>query len=109
MYVIEYHPEVLVDLKRVDNSVRRVLQKKLEKRIEQPRIPKDALNGELHGAYKVKDSKTGFRLIYVVLEEEKSIYVIAVNRRDRLVAYRDAENRVRDLFLGSTRDVNEQN
>jgi len=76
MYVIEYHLEVLTDLKRVDNSVRKI-----------------------HGAYKVKDSKTGFRLIYLVLEEEKSIYVIAVNRRDKLEAYADGEARIGDLLL----------
>lgn len=99
MYIIEYHPEVLEDLKHLDNSVRKVLQKKLEKRVDQPRVPKDALKAELYGAYKVKDSKTGFRLIYVVLEEEQSMYVIAVNRRDKLAAYRDAEDRIRGLFL----------
>ena len=108
MYVIEYHPEVLDDLKHVDNSVRKVLQKKLEKRLSAPHVPKDALKGDLHGAYKVKDSKTGFRLIYVVLEDERSIYVIAVNRRDKLAAYRDGEERIRDLFLRTPRDVNKQ-
>ena len=108
MFEIRYHAEVLDDLKRIDNSVRKVLQKKLLSRLQNPRVPKDALVGNLAGAYKVKDSKTGYRLLYLVYDDEQIILVFAVDRRDKLRAYRLGAERLKRLFLATPGDVDKQ-
>lgn len=93
MYVILYHPEVLEDLARVDRSVKIVLDKKLTKRRKNPIIPSAALSGDLAGAYKIKDSKSGYRLLYAVDEAKMQILVLAIDKRENLKAYRSAAKR----------------
>ena len=88
-YELEFHAAALKEWQSLDNSVRLFLKKKLEKRLENPHINSARLNGDLQHCYKIKNDKTGHRLVYQVI-----VYVISVDKRDDLMAYRLAAQRI---------------
>jgi mRNA interferase RelE/StbE len=90
---LRFMPEALKDFQALDNSVRVVFVKKLAARLENPIVPKDALSGDLSGAYKLKDNKTGHRLVYELDEEQKVLVVTAVGKRADLAVYSKARDR----------------
>lgn len=53
----------------------------LERRLENPRIPKHRLRGD-PDLYKIKLRSAGFRLVYHVDDGVVTVTVIAVGRRD---------------------------
>jgi mRNA interferase RelE/StbE len=62
--------------------------------LDEPHIAGSQLHGELHGCYKIKLRKVGYRLIYSVEDDTLVVLVLAVNRRDGLLVYSDAINRL---------------
>ena len=94
-YRLEFAREALAEWEALDNSVRIQLRKKLQKRLENPHVPAEMLHGDLAGFYKIKNNKTGHRLVYEVRDEVLVVYVLAVNRRDKLEVYRLAQERLR--------------
>jgi mRNA interferase RelE/StbE len=108
MYAIAFHPLALADLKSLDKSVKQRLLKKLEQRTANPRIPGAALAGDLAGAFKVKDSTSGYRLIYCIDDSTSEILVFAVDVRDRNKAYRVAASRIDGLLAALAGDVEEK-
>jgi mRNA interferase RelE/StbE len=93
-YELEFHAAALKEWQNLDNSVRLFLRKKLEKRLENPRIDSARLHGDLQHCYKIKSDKTGHRLVYQVIDDQIIVYVIAVDKRDDLMAYRLAVQRI---------------
>lgn len=74
----------------LDPATQRQAAKALAKRRDNPRVASAALTGSLAGAYKVKLVASGIRLVYVVSDDPPEICVVAVGKRDKLAAYRDA-------------------
>ena len=98
-YELEFHAAALKEWQNLDNSVRLFLKKKLEKRLENPRIDSARLHGDLQHCYKIKNDKTGHRLVYQVIDDQVIddqviVYVISVDKRDDLMAYRLAVQRI---------------
>jgi mRNA interferase RelE/StbE len=93
-YELEFHAAALKEWQNLDNSVRLFLKKKLEKRLENPRIDSARLYGDLQHCYKIKNDKTGHRLVYQVIDDQVIVYVISVDKRDDLMAYRLAAQRI---------------
>jgi mRNA interferase RelE/StbE len=93
-YELEFHAAALKEWQNLDNSVRLFLKKKLEKRLENPRIDSARLHGDLKHCYKIKNDKTGHRLVYQVIDDQVIVYVISVDKRDDLKAYRLAAQRI---------------
>ena len=93
-YELEFHAAALKEWQSLDNSVRLFLKKKLEKRLENPHINSARLNGDLQHCYKIKNDKTGHRLVYQVIDDQVIVYVISVDKRDGLMAYRLAAQRI---------------
>ena len=93
-YELEFHAAALKEWQNLDNSVRLFLKKKLEKRLETPRIDSARLYGDLQHCYKIKNDKTGHRLVYQVIDDQVIVYVISVDKRDDLMAYRLAAQRI---------------
>jgi mRNA interferase RelE/StbE len=93
-YELEFHAAALKEWQNLDNSVRLFLKKKLEKRLENPRIDSARLHGDLLHCYKIKNDKTGHRLVYQVIDDQVIVYVISVDKRDDLMAYRLAAQRI---------------
>ncbi len=77
---------------KLGSTVREQFVKVLERRLEQPRIPSAALHG-MPDCYKIKLRDAGYRLAYRVEDDIVYVTVIAVGRRERDAAYREAVKR----------------
>mgnify|MGYP000158856664 FL=1 len=94
-YELEFHPAALKEWQSLDNSVRIFLKKKLEKRLQNPRINSARLHGDLQHCYKIKNDKTGHRLVYQVIDDRVIVFVLSVDKREDLMAYMLAAGRLR--------------
>jgi len=93
-YELEFHPVALKEWQGLDNSVRLLLKKKLETRLKNPHVDSARLHGDLQHCYKIKNDKTGHRLVYQVIEDRIIVFVLSIDKREDLKAYRLAEQRV---------------
>ena len=58
-------------------------------------MPGSALHGPLHGCYKIKLGKQGYRLVYTVQDDALVVLALAVEKREDALVYRSALDRVR--------------
>ena len=93
-YELEFHPAALKEWQSLDNSVRIFLKKKIEKRLQNPRINSARLHGDLQHCYKIKNDKTGHRLVYQVIDDRVIVFVLSVDKREDLMAYMLAAGRI---------------
>jgi len=91
-YRLRFHELALQEWRKLDGSVREPFKKKLEERLENPRVPSAALSG-MPDCYKIKLRTAGFRLVYRVGEDVVFVTVIAVGKRDRNRVYAAAQDR----------------
>ena len=88
----EYLPRVAQeDIPKLDKHLREIIQRKIEKLQEEPYLG-FPLRGRLSGCYKLKISK--YRVIYKILHDRLIILVIAIGKRDDLIAYKLALRRL---------------
>ncbi len=92
-YSLAFDPDALKEWRRLDESVKKDLKKILEKRLENPKVESARLSGELHDCFKIKATKSGFRLVYTVIENQLVVLVIAVAKRENLKVYKKARSR----------------
>ena len=92
-FELRFEPDALKEWQALDKSVREPLKKKLAKRLQEPHVPNERLHHRLSNCYKVKNDKTGHRLIYRVIDEQVVVLVLAVGKRERLEAYLKAAQR----------------
>lgn len=95
-YRLKFVPDALAEWNALDGSLKEPLRKLLKKRLDNPRVPGAELKGELRDCYKIKLLKQGYRLIYAVEDDVMVVLVLAVDRRDKSVAYRAAIKRLQD-------------
>ena len=93
-YSLEFHPSALAEFKALDKSVSSVLARRLEERLLVPHIASDRLSGPLSNCYKIRNGKTGHRLVYEVIENERVLYVVAVGKRADKAVYKTATQRL---------------
>ena len=89
-YKIKFVPQALKEWHDLDGSVKEVLIKLLKKRLLEPRVPGAELQGDLSNCYKIKLRKQGYRLVYQVIDQTLVVLVLAVDKRENMVAYRSA-------------------
>ena len=94
-YELEFHPAALKEWQSLDNSVRLLLKKKLEMRLKNPHVDSARLHGDLQQCYKIKNDKTGHRLVYQVINNRVMVFVLSVDKREDLMAYMLAAGRIR--------------
>ena len=94
-YRLRFHALALAEWRKLDNSVREPLKKKLTERMTNPRLPSAALSG-MADCYKIKLRGLGYRLVYRVDEVVVFVTVIAVGRRDKNRVYAAAKDRLQD-------------
>ena len=87
-------PKALEEWRALDGSVRTVLKKLLDKRLDNPHVPGGPLHGELAGCYKIKLLKQGYRLVYQVEDDVLVVLVLAVAKREDMAVYRAAVDRL---------------
>jgi mRNA interferase RelE/StbE len=91
-YKLKFLPSALDEWENLNNSIKPHFKKKLQERLNNPHVPSSRLHG-FENHYKIKLRKAGFRLVYEVLDDEKSVLVIAVGKREDNLVYRQAQKR----------------
>lgn len=88
---LRFVPEALEDWADLDGSVKALFKSGLKKRLVTPRVPGSELRPPLVDCYKIKLRGVGYRLVYLVRDNENppDIVVLAVGRRDGGI-YEDA-------------------
>ena len=94
VYRLQFDRDALNEWHALDGSVKAILKKQLAKRLVSPHVVADALSGSLHGCYKIKLRKQGYRLVYRVEDDRLVVIVIAVGRRDKSAVYEMATKRM---------------
>ncbi len=93
-WTLKFLPEALHEWRKIDNSVKILFKKQLEKRLKNPHALGSILKDDLQGCYKIKLRKQGYRLIYQAEGNTLTVLVIAVGKREDLEAYREAATRL---------------
>lgn len=91
-YKLKFLPSALKEWKKLDNSVQSQLKKRLSKRLAFPHVPASKLSG-FENHYKIKLKKSGYRLVYEVVDNALFILVIAVGKREKNIVYKKAHKR----------------
>jgi mRNA interferase RelE/StbE len=90
IYELDFHKSALKEWSTLDKSVRVRLQKKLQIRLASPHVRADALSGKLAGCYRLKDNASGYRLVYRVIDDRIQVFVLSIDKREKLRAYLSA-------------------
>lgn len=93
-YSLEFDARALKEWKKLGDTVRQQLKKKLAEVLLNPRIEANRLHS-LPDCYKIKLRSSGYRLVYQVIDHEVVVFVVAVDRRERKQAYRKAAERLK--------------
>lgn len=96
MYEIRYHPLVESDLKKLNNSIRLEVFKKLKKIQQTPEIGKalgNKNNMNLTGLFKVYVAKKQVRIVYEILDNILVVKVIAIGKRENMEVYKHSNER----------------
>ncbi len=91
-YKLSFHPDALVEWRRLDVTVCEQFKKKLVERLQHPRVPSAKLAGH-KDRYKIKLRSVGYRLVYEVRESVLLVIVVAVGKRERNAVYLVAAKR----------------
>ncbi|OOF61757.1 type II toxin-antitoxin system RelE family toxin [Rodentibacter pneumotropicus] len=92
-YSLKFHEKALKEWHKLGEPVKSQFKKKLYERLENPHVQADRLSGFSTALYKIKLRSAGYRLVYEVRDNEITVFVLSVGKRDRLQAYENARNR----------------
>ncbi len=96
-YNILFHIEAKKELDSFDNSVKLIILKQIKKLEIQPELGKLLGNKDgmdLTGYRKLYALKKKIRIIYRIVEDRIEIQIISINKRDKLLAYKNAFERI---------------
>ncbi len=93
-YSLEFDPDALKEWNQLDGSVKNEFKKVIEKRLVNPYVESARLTGELHNCFKIKSKKSGFRIVYTVIDHRLVVVVIAIAKREDLKVYKKAKSRI---------------
>ena len=91
-YSFKFLPAALKEWKKLAPPIRAQFKKKLAERLENPRVPGDRLSG-CDAVYKIKLRSAGYRLAYAVVDDELTVLVLAVGKRNKGNIYSVLANR----------------
>lgn len=94
-YKLKFLPAAKQEWDNLNPTIRALFKKKLAQRLLNPEVPKALLKGSLKDCYKIKLLKLGYRLVYKVNKLEVIVLVIAIGKRDKSLAYKNAEKRLK--------------
>lgn len=77
---------------KIGDTVRQQL-KKLVEVLKNPRIEGNRLHG-LSDCYRIKLRSSGYRLVYQVIDQEVTVVVVAIDKRERNQVYQKASERL---------------
>ena len=82
-YKLKFLPSALKEWRKLSPEIKALFKKQLQRRLETPHIDSARIRG-YHNYYKIKLRSVGYRLVYEVEDNEITIYVICVGRRDTI-------------------------
>jgi mRNA interferase RelE/StbE len=82
-YKLKFLPSALKEWRKLAPEIREQFKKKLGQLLENPYIESSRIRGYKHH-YKIKLRAVGYRLVYEVEENEITVYVTCVGRRDTI-------------------------
>jgi mRNA interferase RelE/StbE len=82
-YKLKFFESAYREWQKLDPYVQKQFKLQLRKRLQNPHVTSAKLKGHSN-LYKIKLRSIGYRLAYLVEEEEISIYVICVALRDKI-------------------------
>ena len=92
-FKLRFHEKAWAEWQRLDGTVKSQFKKKLDERLDNPRVPAAALNS-MPDCYKIKLRQLGYRLVYRVEDAELFVTAIAIGKRDKMAVYDAATKRV---------------
>ena len=92
-YKLEFIPLAKKEWDKLDSTIKNQFKKKLAERLQNPRIPKDAISGDAN-LYKIKLRSIGYRLVYQVDDQRITILVLAIGKRERSEVYNNLISRL---------------
>lgn len=91
-YELSFLDVSLKEWDKLDRNIKSQFKKKLEERLETPRVPSAKLHGH-EDRYKIKLRSIGYRLVYEVNDDVLIVLVVAVGKRERNAVYKAADTR----------------
>lgn len=91
-YELAFLEVSLREWEKLDRNIQNLFKKKLEERLETPRVQSAKLHGH-DDRYKIKLRSIGYRLVYQVNDGVLIVLVVAVGKRERNAVYKAAESR----------------
>lgn len=91
-YKLKFEKRAWKEWEKLGHPVKEQFKKKLEERLQNPRVPSAKLSGYAD-RYKIKLRSVGYRLVYQVFDEEVVVSVIAIGKRENSDVYNIASNR----------------
>ncbi len=91
-YNLEFMPKALKEWGKLGSTIKEQFKKKLEERLENPKVEKDKLSG-YENVYKIKLRTAGYRLAYEVKDKEIVILVLSVGKREKDKIYKKLKDR----------------
>ncbi|MDD3301998.1 MAG: type II toxin-antitoxin system RelE/ParE family toxin [Candidatus Gracilibacteria bacterium] len=98
-YKLIFHKKVEDDLKKLDTSILNLFEKKLKQVLIDPSLGVDLgskLGINLCGFKKIYFANKKYRIVYKVLKEEITVYIISIGKREDMKVYKDAYKRLND-------------
>ncbi|MBC3303639.1 type II toxin-antitoxin system RelE/ParE family toxin [Pseudomonas sp. SWRI18] len=92
-YSLDFDARALKEWQKLGDTLRQQFKKKLAEILNNPRNEANRLHG-LPDCYKIKLRSSGYRLVYQVVDQEITVVVVAVNKREHDQAYRKATERL---------------
>lgn len=89
--------DAVVDFKRLDGSVKKLVAKQLKKLEESPHLGQSLGNTagfDLPGYYKMYAAKKSIRIVYRIVEEEVIVEVVGIGRRADFEIYAEVARRL---------------
>lgn len=80
-YSIEILPSARREWKKLDRDIKQQAVRKLERLLENPRVPSARLSG-MADCYKIKLRSKGYRIVYQVVDSRLVIVIVAAAKRD---------------------------
>ncbi|MFW7225999.1 MULTISPECIES: type II toxin-antitoxin system RelE family toxin [Serratia] len=91
-YKLKFDSRALKEWRKLGDPIREQLKKKLAERLDNPHVPAARLSGRTN-RYKIKLRSSGYRLVYEVNDNEITLLVIAIGKRDGDKVYELADKR----------------
>ena len=92
-YKLEFETRALKEWHKLDSHVQEQFKKKLAEHLIKPIVQSSRISGA-RNCYKIKLRSSGYRLIYQVQDEQITIFVVAIGKREAEAAYTSAKSRL---------------